>query len=69
MMIRYWAVARPQGARTEQIDSPHYEGPFYDLSTARDAREDLRRSFYHLDGESGWACYIVERPTAWRPNA
>lgn len=68
-MTKYWAVARPQGAWTEQVRDPHYVGPFYDLSAARDAREDLRQSFYHLDGESGWVCYVVEQPTAWRPSA
>jgi hypothetical protein len=46
---------------------PHFEGPFEDLSTARDVREDLRQSFYHLDGEFGWACYVVEQPASWRP--
>lgn len=68
-MTRFWAVAQPQEARTGQIVDPHYEGPFADLATARDAREDLRQSFYHLDGESGWACYVVEQPMAWRPSA
>jgi len=68
-MTRYWAVAQPQGAKTEQIRDSHYEGPFHDLAVARDAREDLRQSFHHLDGETGWACFIVEQPIAWRPSA
>jgi hypothetical protein len=68
-MKRYWAVARPQETHTERTLDSHYEGPFYDLASARDAREELRQSFYHMDVESGWACYVVEQPIAWRPSA